>query len=65
MFGSGASVSSIISVFMKLFVNLRLDVGCISDVFVNEVAVDFENALEKERISVGCTDVVDLCAGTP
>lgn len=65
MFRSGASVSSIISVYMKLFVNLRLDVGCISDVFVNEVAVDFENALEKERISAGCTDVVDLCAGTP
>ncbi|PIO65784.1 hypothetical protein TELCIR_12527, partial [Teladorsagia circumcincta] len=37
--------------------------GCISDVFVNEVAVDFENAVEKERITVGCTHVVDLCAG--
>ncbi|KAK6033690.1 EGF-like domain protein, partial [Ostertagia ostertagi] len=37
--------------------------GCISDVFVNEVAVDFENAVEKERVTVGCAHVVDLCAG--
>ncbi|KAK5979180.1 Laminin G domain protein [Trichostrongylus colubriformis] len=37
--------------------------GCISDVFVNNVSITFENALEKERITVGCANVVDLCAG--
>ncbi|KAK6765982.1 hypothetical protein RB195_025724 [Necator americanus] len=37
--------------------------GCISDVFVNDVAVDFENAIEKERITPGCAGVVDLCTG--
>ncbi|KIH66042.1 laminin G domain protein [Ancylostoma duodenale] len=37
--------------------------GCISDVYVNDVAVDFENALEKDRITPGCGSVVDLCTG--
>ncbi|RCN53796.1 hypothetical protein ANCCAN_00290, partial [Ancylostoma caninum] len=37
--------------------------GCISDVYVNDIAVDFENAVEKERITPGCGSVVDLCTG--
>ncbi|WKY15918.1 hypothetical protein Q1695_000972 [Nippostrongylus brasiliensis] len=37
--------------------------GCISDMYVNDVPVDFANAIEKDRISVGCSNIVDLCAG--
>ncbi|KIH42344.1 hypothetical protein ANCDUO_27673, partial [Ancylostoma duodenale] len=36
---------------------------CISDVYVNDVAVNFENAVEKDRITPGCGSVVDLCTG--
>ncbi|KAJ1351153.1 LRRNT [Parelaphostrongylus tenuis] len=37
--------------------------GCISDLFVNTIAVDFEQALEKWQILPGCANVIDLCAG--
>ncbi|KAE9412961.1 hypothetical protein Angca_004648, partial [Angiostrongylus cantonensis] len=37
--------------------------GCISDLFVNNMAVDFEQAIEKQQILSGCANVVDLCAG--
>uniref|UniRef100_A0A1I7WLI7 EGF-like domain-containing protein n=1 Tax=Heterorhabditis bacteriophora TaxID=37862 RepID=A0A1I7WLI7_HETBA len=37
--------------------------GCISDVFVNDVPIDFESAIEKEQILQGCSNVIDLCNG--
>lgn len=37
--------------------------GCLSNWYLNEVAVDFDKAEKKENVLNGCSESADLCQG--